>query len=111
MTTHYLEEAEEADHVCIINNGKIVAEGTPSDIKQKLVQEYLVVDTKEYESLEKELKKNKLKYSKNGHIKIDLRGKNAQKVIQSIKTPLTYLDIHNPSLEDAYLEIVGEKTQ
>jgi ABC-2 type transport system ATP-binding protein len=32
LTTHYLEEAEEADNVCIINQGKIVVEGTPSQI-------------------------------------------------------------------------------
>lgn len=110
LTTHYLEEAEVADHVCIINNGKIVIEGTPSQIKQKLVQEHLTVDTKEKEKLEIELKKLKLKYQEvSGQLKIDLKDKNAQKVIQSIKTPLTYLDIHNPTLEDAYLEIVGEK--
>lgn len=110
LTTHYLEEAEEADHVCIINNGKIVIEGTPLSIKQKLVQEYLLVDTKEKEKLISELKKLNLKFVDEGErTKIDLKGKNAHKVIQSIKTPLTYLDIHNPSLEDAYLEIVGEK--
>ncbi len=33
LTTHYLEEAEDADRVCIINHGKIVAEGTPRGIK------------------------------------------------------------------------------
>lgn len=33
LTTHYLEEAEDADRVCIINKGKIVALGTPQTIK------------------------------------------------------------------------------
>lgn len=36
LTTHYLEEAEEADHVCIINKGKIVSFGTPGEIKKNL---------------------------------------------------------------------------
>lgn len=36
LTTHYLEEAEEADNVCIINKGKIVSYGTPKQIKQNL---------------------------------------------------------------------------
>ena len=109
LTTHYLEEAEEADHVCIINNGKLVVEGTPLQIKQKLVQEYLLVEAKSREKLSAELRKNKLKFIEiNGKLKIDLKGKNPQKVIQAIKTPLTYLDVHNPSLEDAYLEIIGQ---
>ncbi len=34
VTTHYLEEIEQADKVCIINKGKIVALGTPSAIKK-----------------------------------------------------------------------------
>lgn len=36
LTTHYLEEAESADKVCIINKGKIVALGTPEEIKNHL---------------------------------------------------------------------------
>src|SRR5438128_11845538 len=31
LTTHYLEEAEEADHICIIDEGKVVSFGTPND--------------------------------------------------------------------------------
>lgn len=33
LTTHYLEEAEDADQVCIINHGKIVAQGSLDKIK------------------------------------------------------------------------------
>src|SRR5579859_6536833 len=32
LTTHYLEEAEQADSICIINKGKIVSRGTPTQI-------------------------------------------------------------------------------
>jgi ABC-2 type transport system ATP-binding protein len=34
LTTHYLEEAEDADTVCIINHGKVVALGTPKKLKK-----------------------------------------------------------------------------
>jgi ABC-2 type transport system ATP-binding protein len=44
LTTHYLEEAEGADAVTIINKGRIVASGTPDDVKASLVDEYLEVD-------------------------------------------------------------------
>jgi len=33
LTTHYLDEAEGADRVVIINNGKIILEGTPAELK------------------------------------------------------------------------------
>ncbi len=34
LTTHYLEEAEVADHVIIINHGKVAVEGSPRSIKK-----------------------------------------------------------------------------
>src|SRR5260221_7176126 len=33
LTTHYLEEAEAADHILILNHGQVVAQGTPSQIR------------------------------------------------------------------------------
>lgn len=107
LTTHYLEEAEGADRVCIINDGKIVSLGTPSQIKKHLVQDYLLVDTKSPLKLEQELTKKQLDFTKQDSMyRIELNKKSSQSVIQSIKTPLTTLKIHEPSLEEAYLEII-----
>src|SRR5579859_5756901 len=44
LTTHYLDEAEDADHVCIINGGQIVSLTTPQKLKDEFVQEYIVID-------------------------------------------------------------------
>jgi ABC-2 type transport system ATP-binding protein len=109
LTTHYLEEAEDADNVCIINKGKIVMEGTPEAIKNNLLTEILIVDSKEKTKLREELNKLKLSFIEENQFTINLKGQNIQKVIQSIKTPLNLLKTHNPSLEDAYLSIVEEK--
>lgn len=108
LTTHYLEEAETADKVVIIGSGKIIAEGTPGEIKKNIVKEYLAVDAKKKEALKAELKKQKIKFTENGVIQIPLNGKSPQKIIQTIKTPLSYLDIHIPTLEEAYLEVLNK---
>jgi len=48
LTTHYLEEAEQADSICVINKGKIVAYGTPEHLKSQLTAEsYLFVDSED----------------------------------------------------------------
>lgn len=107
LTTHYLDEAEEADTVCIINHGKIVAQGTPSKIKRDLIEDYLLVDTEKKGDLIKELEKLKLPFEMGELIKIKLGKQSIQKVISSIKTPLTNIKTHSPTLEEAYLEIVG----
>ncbi len=109
LTTHYLEEAEDADQVCIINKGKIVSTGAPTKIKKELIKQYLLLDSKRRNQLVKELEKLKLKFEKDDLIKIDLKNESPQKIISSIKTPLSYINIHNPTLEDAYLEIVDHQ--
>jgi ABC-2 type transport system ATP-binding protein len=44
LTTQYLEEADElADRVAVINGGRIVAEGTPEELKQQVGSERLTM--------------------------------------------------------------------
>lgn len=110
LTTHYLEEAEDADRVAIINKGKIISLGTPGKIKNELIDKYLLVNARDKDKLRDELRKIKVKFSENRVFKIDIEKANAQKIISSISTPLTYLAIHNPTLEEAYLDII-EKSE
>ena len=107
LTTHYLEEAEEADTICIIDKGKIVSFGSPATIKSQLVEEYLVVDADERSRLRDELGRLELPISGDGPFKVMLAGRGVHPVLRSIETPLSVVRTHAPSLEDAYLEIVG----
>lgn len=43
LTTHYMEEAAEADYVVIIDGGKISAEGTPLELKNKYSDDYVTL--------------------------------------------------------------------
>lgn len=43
LTTHYMEEAAEADYVVILDAGKIVAEGTPLDLKKRFTGDFLLL--------------------------------------------------------------------
>ncbi len=111
LTTHYLEEAEEADHICIIDDGRIVSFGTPIDIKRDLVQEYVLVDADDRHGLRDELARLELPIEGEGPFKILLAGRGVHPVLKSIDTPLSLVRTHAPTLEDAYLEIVAPKEQ
>ncbi len=116
LTTHYLEEAEHADRVCIINHGVIAAIGRPQDIRQGLTEEYLLLDAADRSALEAELSRRGLLSDSAApagaaEFRIMLRGKNPAAIIQSITTPLISLHIHSPTLEEAYLEMVGREEQ
>ena len=45
LTTHYMEEAAEADYVVIIDHGKIAAEGTPLELKNKYTGDFITLYT------------------------------------------------------------------
>ena len=107
LTTHYLEEAEEADRICILDQGRIVSLGTPFEIKAHLLEEYLVLDSDDRDALRRELQALELRFTERGEFQVSLNGHSAQDVIRSIGTDLTILRTHSPSLEDAYLRIVG----
>ncbi len=45
LTTHYMEETEEADRVCIIERGRIIADGTPAQLRARHSNSVLSITT------------------------------------------------------------------
>ncbi len=108
LTTHYLDEAEEADRICIINHGKIIRDGSPESIKKSLIKDYLIVKAENKQELISELIKKKIKYDDEGEFRIYIANSKVQEFIRSLKSKLTSLRTHAPSLEEAYLEIIND---
>lgn len=109
LTTHYLDEAEDADTICIISKGKIVSLGTPEAVKTDLVETYLLIDADDRAALRHELAHMGVAFEETPLFKISLEdGRTGHRLLKSINTPLNTLKTHNPTLEDAYLAIVEE---
>ena len=53
LTTHYMEEAAEADYVVILDNGKISAEGTPLQLKNTYTGDYITLYGTDEESIKR----------------------------------------------------------
>ena len=51
LTTHYMEEAADADKVIILDGGRIVAEGTPVELKNKYTSDYIIIYGKSEEEV------------------------------------------------------------
>jgi len=115
LTTHYLEEAEElADRVAIMNFGKIIAAGTPSEIIAKHGSgESLTLhaDKKlaDYIAANSHLR---AEYDSKGVVTIHLEQKNdvvtAMGVVQESGIPWHTLSTKRDSLEDIFVRMVGE---
>ncbi|HLZ56823.1 MAG TPA: ABC transporter ATP-binding protein, partial [Ktedonosporobacter sp.] len=108
LSTHYLEEAEEADGVCIINRGQIVSAGTPQQIKADLAQSRLLVDAQDREQLRAELQQLGLTFKEDALFSIAVGKQNIHQLLKSIMTPLSVVQTQTPSLEDVYLQIIKQ---
>ena len=109
LTTHYIEEAEFADRVCIVNHGKIVFLGTPAEMKNCLMDNFLLLDAENRSLLASELRPFKTKITPEGKFKVHFDEQTPQHIFSQIKTPLLQLEIHTPSLEEAYMNLVDVK--
>ncbi len=104
LTTHYIDEAEHVDRVCIINHGKIAITGSPSEMKASILKQELILDALDREGLIREIADMNLSYCVEDHVVVPYQGMEAQKIIARLETRLSVLKIQEPSLEDAYVE-------
>ncbi len=113
LTTHYLDEAEGVDNVCVLNKGKVVMRGTPKDIKSQLIDDYVILFGEDKSKLEAELRSKKVDFVEldHGGLKLDISGHEVQDMIKSIDTRLKDIRVVNPTLEEAYLEIISPEKE
>lgn len=111
LTTHNLEEAEQADRLCILNRGRVIAMGSPGEVKAHPSEEYLEIDAADRPKLREELRGLNLDFEEDGAFSIRLGGRSAHEVVKSLDVPLTSLRTRQPTLEDAYLKILAESDE
>ena len=114
LTTHYLEEAEAADSVCVLAGGKIIERGRPAEVKERQLSPELVLDATDRAGLRRELESLGVQVSPGqvdagqpaGPLRVPLNGRSAQGIIASVRAELTRFQIAEPTLEDAYLVLL-----
>lgn len=95
LTTHYMEEASDADYVVILDRGQIVARGTPVELKNEYTGDFITL----YGVDEEEVKKLNLPYEKI---------QNSYRIEVEDTSKATELILNNPSLFKDY-EIQKER--
>ncbi len=121
LTTQYLEEADVlADRVGIIDHGRIVAEGTPAQLKAEIGSPSVEVTPVEPEASDRlaELLKEfgELHQNGRGSVTVQLPGGEAQlaevvRVLDQAGLRVELLQLHQPSLDDVFLAKTGRKLE
>lgn len=110
LTTHYMEEASDADYVVIIDKGIIKVEGTPSELKAKYSFDILKVVPYDKNKLENYLNNDNIKYKKiaDQYIVKLKDTKEAIKHIDNIKVNISQFEVLKGTLDDVFVNIIGE---
>ena len=111
LTTHYLEEADKATDVVIMDRGKIIARGTPNELKNKYSSDSLYAYMQENSEFEKALTGKHLSFSyiaDRGAYRIKVKDTaGAKKVIKKFDNYLTDIEFVKGNMDDVFLSVTG----
>lgn len=107
LTTHYMEEAAEADYVVILDSGKIAAEGTPNDLKNRYTGDFIRL----YNGDKTALSKKGIAFSEeNGYLQIEAENTSeAKKLILQNPELFDDFEIIKGKMDDVFLSATGKK--
>ena len=117
MTTHYLEEADAlCDRLAIIDHGRIVAEGTPEDLKRQIAGDVVTVGVEGPHEAALDLLRGqpfvREAVGEDGTVRLFVdRGETAMlailRLIDGAGLELTSMALTRPSLDDVFLRQTG----
>jgi multidrug/hemolysin transport system ATP-binding protein len=109
LTTHYMEEAAEADYVAVINKGLICAKGTPSELREKYSKDYILLKPRDEKALKDTLNNIGISFEKQSDIlKIELNDTlSAIPVIEAAKNSIEMFEVKSGTMDEAFITITG----
>lgn len=108
LTTHYLEEAKNADQMYILENGEVLANGAAHEIKDRYAPSKLVIKLNENQRLvttHSVIEKNK---------ETEIDGLDSNEVITLLhdnQSKIKSFEYRQGSIDDAFIKIAGKELQ
>lgn len=121
LTTQYLEEADQlADKIVVIDGGKVIAQGTSSELKSKIGKDRLELFFKNASALQKAEKllgktiaeTNEKEFS--ASVIIQDINTDVSKTLDKLakeKIIVASMAVHKPTLDDVFLSLTGKQKQ
>jgi len=110
LTTHYMEEAAKAQYISIMESGKLVAEGTPSQLKQEYAHDMLKLVPEDTEGIIRHLQALELSFEKrSNHIRVIIPDSMfGLEVLNHIKDCLRSFELVQGTMDDVFLNVTGK---
>lgn len=109
LTTHYLEEAEFADYIYILEKGSIVEEGSLDELKKKYAQPFVRLESKQMTLLETSLSSYQTKKISANSIEVYLKNKDEViLLLQRVKDFIDNFSYQPLGMNEVFLKITGK---
>jgi ABC-2 type transport system ATP-binding protein len=113
LTTHLIDEADRSDRVLILNEGRVVALGTPEKLKSEIGGDVITISTKEPEKLSEAIR---AKFGVHpsavgGHLRIEREQGHAfvAAVVEAFSVMIDAVSLAKPTLEDVFIARTGHR--
>ncbi len=111
LTTHYLEEAEDADYCMVVDDGQIAARGTPFSLKEMYAKDKLRIKCREEERVKEKLREKGLSFEKKGELlEVCLTNTmEALPILNECKELIGDFSVIRGSMDDVFIGITGKE--
>ena len=113
LTTHYMDEAEKADRIAIIDHGKLVAMDTPEKLKEIVGKDIISVKTDDNDRAAEEIRlryRIETRHDSNGLTFEVASGEEfLPTFIKGFGTKILSVSLRRPSLDDVFLKLTGRE--
>ncbi len=113
VTTHLMEEAERCDRLAILSQGRLVAIGTPMELKHEIGGDVILLETREPESLAQRIQQ---RYGLDAGVldgKVRLEREEGHRfvtdVVEAFPGEIDAISISKPTLEDVFIHRTGHR--
>ena len=113
VTTHLMEEAERCDRLAILNEGKVVALGTPDDLKHEIGGDVILLDAKDPDSLAERIRARFHLDAQVLHGQVRIERENGHRfitdVVEAFPGEIEAISVSKPTLEDVFIHRTGHR--
>lgn len=111
MTTHYMEEAEIAEHICVIKQGKIVLDGAKDQLLQQYQKDRLLLYSKAKQQVANILKQKRVAYEvKDAYVIVEIDNFfQMMALLRSVEMHVHHIEMQRGSIEDMYVALLQEE--
>jgi multidrug/hemolysin transport system ATP-binding protein len=109
MTTHYMEEAADADRVAVIDKGRIAAIGTPEELRLKYSSDHLKIQPKDMAGLKKILTGMSIKFETDRGLLIIKQSSSMEafQLLKKIESHVFQFEVVRGNMDDVFMNITG----